>query len=643
MVTDATKQGDTGAPSTVFLSYSRGDQKRAQPVIAALEQAGFKVWWDGLLEGGDTFLLTTEAALERADAVVVLWSKTSVDSNWVRDEASRGRDRGCLVPLSIDGSEPPLGFRQFQVIDISKWRGKPDAPEMQRAIRAVAALHGRTPLVVARQTRTIGRRSLIGGGVAVAVAAGGAGAWKWGLFGSGRLRNTIAVLPFSNMSGDASQAYFADGLSAEVRAVLARNAALQVVGQKSSESLGDRKDDAVSAARKLGVAYLLDGNVRIAGKLVRIAAELIDGDTGFATWSQSFERPMDDIFKVQSEIANAVTSALTAKVAVTQDRKADGGTSNVLAFDNYLRGRALYAISENEDTDLQVQALFDAAITADPNFAAAHAARARNMLYMASQYGSLEETKRLYAAAAESAQQAVKLAPDFADAQVTLGAVLFQGQLKIREARIHYDRALKTGGGDAGVLGQFAQYASYTGRRGEANAAIAHAQELDPLNTLVATNAAHIHYYATEYDKAITSAGEALAQNPKLLVAHSIIGDCQLMQGKPADARKSYLLERAELQKYTGLAAVEWKLGNKAEAQVAMAKIMGGLGKNTVTFYQQAQIRAQWGEADAGIKALRDALTAGDSGLGGMFVDPMLGSIRPRPEFSQLLKQLGFV
>ena len=156
METDTAGQEPEQAPqpalpqASVFVSYSRGDQKRAMPVIAGLEKAGFRVWWDGLLEGGDTFLPTTEAALEGADAVVVIWSKTSVASHWVRDEATVGRDRRRLVPLSLDGSEAPLGFRQFQLIDIAKWRGNPAAPEFQRVIRAVAGLAGSAGAAEAR-------------------------------------------------------------------------------------------------------------------------------------------------------------------------------------------------------------------------------------------------------------------------------------------------------------------------------------------------------------------------------------------------------------------------------------------------------------------------------------------------------------
>ncbi|MDP5102305.1 MAG: toll/interleukin-1 receptor domain-containing protein, partial [Erythrobacter sp.] len=135
---------DTDAPARplIFLSYSRPDQPSARPVIDLLESGGFDVWWDGRLEGGENFLQTTEAALEGADCVVVLWSATSVASNWVRDEAQRGRERGCLVPLSIDGTMAPLGFRQFQLLDVSGWNGAPDAAEAARILVAVRAKAG---------------------------------------------------------------------------------------------------------------------------------------------------------------------------------------------------------------------------------------------------------------------------------------------------------------------------------------------------------------------------------------------------------------------------------------------------------------------------------------------------------------------
>ena len=111
---------------TVFVSYSREDLKAVHPIIAAIEHAGYTVWWDGTLSPGERFAISTDTALEHARAVVVLWSAKSIGSHWVHDEATRGRDRGCLVPLSIDGSKPPLGFRQFQTYKVNPRRAARD-------------------------------------------------------------------------------------------------------------------------------------------------------------------------------------------------------------------------------------------------------------------------------------------------------------------------------------------------------------------------------------------------------------------------------------------------------------------------------------------------------------------------------------
>ena len=131
---------DSPAPTSVFFSYSREDQARALPIIRLIEAAGFSTWWDGLLEGGERFSRATEEALNRAKAVVVLWSKASVHSHWVSDEATRGRDRRVLVPLSLDGAEPPLGFGQFQVIDLAN--AKLPVAQLNGANLVVAKLAG---------------------------------------------------------------------------------------------------------------------------------------------------------------------------------------------------------------------------------------------------------------------------------------------------------------------------------------------------------------------------------------------------------------------------------------------------------------------------------------------------------------------
>ena len=109
--------------ASVFLSYDRDDTAKARPIAVALEKAGHSVWWDRHIKGGAQYSKEIETALEAAEAVVVLWSTNSVESAWVRDEAAEGRDSGRLVPVLLDDSAPPLGFRQVQAIPIAGWSG----------------------------------------------------------------------------------------------------------------------------------------------------------------------------------------------------------------------------------------------------------------------------------------------------------------------------------------------------------------------------------------------------------------------------------------------------------------------------------------------------------------------------------------
>ena len=123
--------------ASVFLSYDRDDADKARPIAVALEKAGHSVWWDKHISGGSQFAKEIEQALNDADVVVVLWTSFSIESPWVRDEAGTGRDRGRLVPLSLDGTLPPLGFRQFHAIDLGGWRGRGKVPHLKEILTAI--------------------------------------------------------------------------------------------------------------------------------------------------------------------------------------------------------------------------------------------------------------------------------------------------------------------------------------------------------------------------------------------------------------------------------------------------------------------------------------------------------------------------
>jgi TolB-like protein/Tfp pilus assembly protein PilF len=486
-------------------------------------------------------------------------------------------------------------------------------------------------------------------GIAVA-GVGGFIAWRRGLIG-GSVQpsgNSVAVLPFENLSRDPEQAYFSDGLSEEVRATLARNVLLLVMAETSSGKFRERKDDAKTIAATLGVAFLLDGSVRRAGEVVRVAADLIDGATGFSRWSRTFDRSLHDIFAVQSEIADAVASALAAQVTAAdaavsvngQELSRSGGTTNVAAYDDYLRGRALYDLSSDEAAERAALARFDAAIATDPNYAAAHAARSRSLTAIANQYGEVGQSDEYYAAAIVSAQRAIGLAPKFADAHSTLGLVLFQGRLDAHAAREPFENSRRLGPGDANVLARFSLYSARIGRKNEAADAMRRALVLDPLNPLIHRAAGAIQYAARNYVDSIPPAEHALSMNPKMSRAHAAIGDALLMLGRSSEARAAYALEPAKDVSLTGLAIAEWKLGNVQAARAAMTKLVADLGERVL--YQQGQILAQWGESDAALAKLERARFLGDSGLIYARNDPLLDALRNEPRFARLLASIGF-
>ncbi len=625
----------------VFVSYARPDESWARVVIDRLEAAGFKTWWDGLIPGGERFGSQIAEALDSASAVVVLWSKNSLKSDWVQDEASVGRDQHRLVPLTIDGSPPPLGFRQIQCIDISRGGAKSGNPAIDRVVAAVGEILGKPQEIAVRPPIRVDRRTAILAGGTVAAAAAGFGAWRW--LGSGAADNSIAVLPFDNLSGDPKQQYLSDGLSAELRDRLSRNAALKVVGQASSRALASEEGGGKSIARKLGVANLLDGNVRVGDGTVRIAIELIDGATGFSKWSNSFDRPMTNLLQLQEEIAGAVVDALSLRLAGPsgESRERSGGTRNVAAFDAYLHGKELFDSQEDEASDRAALAQFDEAVRLDPDYAAARASRSRAMAVIGNLYGQLAERRRLYDAAIVEANKAIASAPEFAPGYVALGYAYYYGKLDIKAAELPYAKAYTYGSGDADVLSLYALYRARRMQFAEAGPAIERAEALDPLNPNVFKTAGRIQFARGAYPEAIASAEKSIEMNPQIGGSHGDIGNAKLMLGDLDGALGAFATEKVGLLSTPGIAIASFRKGDRSAAEAAYGRLVEEEGDNGL--YQQAQILAQWGRSDAALDALDKALAGLDSGLAYAYSDPFLAPLRESPRFKALLAKLHFV
>ena len=628
---------DSVKSATLFLSYARADEPFARKLATALEQAGFTIWWDAMIEGGAAFGRSIAEALERADAVLVLWSKTSIDSDWVKDEAAQGRDRHRLIPLAIDGTPPPLGFRQYQTIDLSHWNGRRTAPQFASLERAVAAALGQKPAAQAAQAGVDRRDLLIGGSAAAAIAVGG-GAWL--LWDREIRRNgealSIAVLPFRNLSGDRAQDYFADGLTDEVRTALTRISELQVLaGTSTEEATG--KDNPKVIASALGVGFLLNGSVQRAGEMVRIAIDLVDGRTGFSRWSQSVDRKLTDIFAVQSDIARLVAGAMSIQVATAEP--APGGTRNVSAYENYLQGRALFNLARDETSDRAALTHFEMAIAEDPKFALAYAARSRALMVIAGEHADVSELKPLYSEAIVAARQSVELAPDLAEGHLALGYAMFAGKMDIRGAWPSYERAYRLGHGNADIALLYALYCSRAGRPDEAKKAVERAVLLDPLNPRAFRAQGSVAYAARRFADALPPLQRALQLNPKMTFAHSLAGNALLGLGRTADAIKEFESEPEPQFRLTGLAIAQHRLGNNAAAQKAFADLQSEVGDAAV--YQQAEVLAQWGRLDDSFQKLDRARQVGDSGLTYAATDVMLDPLRRDQRFTHLINDLN--
>ena len=631
---------ELGLP-TLFLSYAHEDQAQAQRLAAALKRAHYTVWWDALIEGGTRYARTIDEALGAADVIIVLWSRQSVQSDWVCDEAAQGRERHRLVPLSLDGTPPPLGFRQIQTIDVSGWNGRANAPQFNAVRRAVAAALGQEPAPLPPVAEPLfSRRQLVVGGSAIAIAGvGAAAAWQTGVVWPGRANaKSIAVLPFKNLSSDANQSYLSDGLTEEIRSALARNDGLMILASTSSKAAADMAD-AKAIASKLGVSYLLEGSVQRAGDLVRVAIDLTNGRTGFSEWSQQFDRSLGDIFAFESEIARNVSSALS--VRTDTDAPVPGGTRNVRAYDAYLQGKALFNLAKNDETDRQSRFNFELAVTADPNFALAHAGLSRILAAIADEHSEASELRNLYDASINEARRAIAIAATLAEGHLALGYVLFAGKLDVRGAQPSYDKAYRYGHGNADIVLLYALYTVRARRFDDARNAIERALALDPLNPRTHRAAGTIAYASRRYSEAIAQYQRAVQLNPDISNAHALMGDCLMELNRLQDARAAYAAEHAPMSRLRGQAILEHRAGNQAAAKKAFDELVSEIGDAAT--YQQAEVLAQWGRADEAFKLLERARAIGDSGLTYVATDPLLDPIAHDPRFVRFIRTVGFV
>ena len=623
--------------SDVFISYKAEDRARVRPLVEALEAEGLSVWWDARVSGGEAWRETIAEQLESAGCVIVVWSKRSTgpEGRFVRDEASRAQRRGTYLPVTIDKVDPPLGFGEVQALALAGWKGNAADPRYRAVSECVHAVLGRkAPARLATWRKPlVSRRLMLAGGGAAAAAAAVGGAWLL-LRPSGARANTIAVLPFANLSGDPAQNYFSDGIAEEVRTALAALAGLQVVARTSSEML--RSADAITAARRLGVAHVITGSVRRSPSTVRVSAQLVDGGSGLERWSQSFDRPVGDVLQIQSDIAASVARALSIELASGGAAAlAPGGTRNPQAQDYLLQGLAM----EGDDSSAALRrriALFDRAARADPNYAEAHARKGLMQTLWANAWASsVAEKHRTDAEAMQSARRAIKIAPSMPIGHATLG-IVYLNQLAMRRALDPLRRAVELPGADPAALFTYGLTLSRFRRQSEAESMIERAIVLDPLNPTARLMRSWILFHGRNYVQSIEAARQTLSIAPQNLRAQTLIAWDLLFLGRVDEAQRE--LQRVPADDYrrlVGEGAIAARAGRPPDALRAIDALRKNYGETV--HYQVAEVYAQLGDTDKAIAALEAAWPARDSGLTTIQVDPFLDPLRQDPRFSSIV------
>jgi len=331
----------------VFISYARSSEDEAKRIARLLREKGFSVWRDDELPAHRAYSDVIEERLKSAKAVVVLWSAESAKSHWVRAEADTAREAGTLVQASLDGSLPPMPFNQIQCADFKDWGGDTGSPGWHKLEGSVAALVGHS----AEETITAAPKTQAP-------------------------RASICVLPFVNMSGEAEQEYFSDGISEDITTDLSKVSALEVVARNTAFSFKGQSPVVTEVAKQLRVTHVLEGSVRKAGGRVRINAQLIDGSTGKHLWADRFDRDLTHIFEIQDEISKAIVDALKVTL-LPEEKKAieTRGTSDVGAYNVYLMARDQWAsgTTGNPRREEAIVRLCEQATRLDPNYAQAWA------------------------------------------------------------------------------------------------------------------------------------------------------------------------------------------------------------------------------------------------------------------------------
>ncbi|HJS53556.1 MAG TPA: adenylate/guanylate cyclase domain-containing protein [Chitinophagaceae bacterium] len=455
----------------------------------------------------------------------------------------------------------------------------------------------------------------------------------------------ILVLPFVNMSNDAEQDYFSDGLTEELISNLSRLKETRVISRTTSMRYKNTAKDTKTIGKETGADYIMEGSVRKSGNNLRITAQFIDAPRDVHLWAQSFRGTLDDIFDIQEDVSAKIVEALRLQLSteekVTLQKRY---TDNTEAYQLYLQGIFFWKKRNEQGLSLAIK-YFEKALEKDPDYALAWAGIADTLSLMG-EYTNLSR-RDLYTKQMEAVHKALEIDPQLAEAHISLGISLMLNDWDWAGAEREFKLGLQLDPKNATGHHWFAELLLFLGRTEEAFKEINLAVDLDPISQGILKDKGIFQYYVGQYDEAMKTALTTLDLDPGFTPVHRLISLVYTGKGMFEEAIR-------ENQRWGELT------GNKIKTDVSLAHILASAGKkdeakkiiedagiekilSSNDYRGVALVYAALDDIDEAFEWLEKSYQKHEESLCSIGIDPKFDSLRDDPRFTSLMKKIGLL
>ena len=450
----------------------------------------------------------------------------------------------------------------------------------------------------------------------------------------------IAVLPLANMSADPENEYFSDGMTEEIINALSKLPGIHVASRTSSFAFKGKEVDVRQIGEKLGVSSVLEGSVRKVGNKIRITAQLINVESGYHMWSETYDRQLEDVFAVQDEISRAIVDALKLRLAADA-APAAAPTKNLEAYTLYLKGRFFFAKLTESALHKSLD-LYQHALLQDPGFARAYAGIADAWCNLADDWVAPDDA---YPRAKAAAERALQRDPDLAEALTSVGKVLCWHEWKFADAVKQLARAVELSPNYAEAHYVHGSALPAVGRLRDGIDTMSKALQLDPLSVHYSEWLTRYLLYSGDYDATIALGMKTIEMDELCHRARHYIGSAYLAMGDAEKAlmwyQRAQALEKSVRSWDAMIVRALAALGQKDEAEAILQR----LEEESKQRYMRAEIIAMGyaaiGDADKAFASLERAFQSHSAGLIYLHIDPGYYPLKNDPRFADLVKRIG--